>query len=109
MECRPWVVTWRRIPFESRPAESREFLPRVGMGAPSVVVTQCQKVDDQIAAPKTQSLVTGGTNSGTCIARCARAYSDSVRAESGRHVAAMQDCDGLESCLDYETIMHTRA
>lgn len=80
----------------------------IGAAMMTLLLTQCQMVQDRIAAPQV-SLTAANGGAGNCISRCAHAYADSNRAEADRHVAALQTCSGEESCLDYENIVHTRA
>ena len=72
----------------------------------AVLLTQCQMVEDRIAAPQLSLNAQNGT--GSCISNCAREYAVANRDEAARHVAAIQECGGVESCLDYENIVHTR-
>ena len=86
----------------------RIALLMVSAAVMALLLTQCQMVDDRIAAPTVRLLVQPSAP-GSCISLCARTYADSVRAESQRHVQFVEDCDGLQECMDLEQSRHREA
>ena len=71
----------------------------------AVSLTQCQQVQDNLLGVRLAPR--GGA--GSCISECAHMWADSMRAESDRHLAAVEACASDSVCLALEEIVHENA
>lgn len=75
----------------------------------TLMLSQCRMVGDKVLGPEDGLSGSASSRSGSCISACARAYADSITAESQIHVVNIQACGGDTNCEWTENTRHILA
>jgi len=73
----------------------------------ALVLAQCRPIVDNVLGIKAETTAARGAS--TCVTVCAKAYNDSIGAETTIHVQNAKSCAGDSICLALEEIRHEAA